>query len=297
MKKMDRRDFIKTGLSGIAGLTILPAGITLTSSKCSSDKLIDMVKLGKSGLTVPRLAMGTGTRGYNRSSNQTRQGMEAFLSLARHAYERGARFYDMADGYGSMPFVAEAIKTLPREKITLLSKLWTSDYNAENPDNVEGHIDRFRKELGVDQIEILLLHCMQRGNWNTTRKHYMDSFSKAKQAGIIKAVGISSHNKEALAEAAVNPWVDVIMARINPFGTNMDGQPDEITKILATAKANGKGIIGMKIFGEGKHVQDDEREKSIRFAFKEGCVNCVTLGLESIAQMDDAIEKLMSLKA
>ena len=201
----------------------------------------------------------------------------------------------MADGYGSMPYVAQAIKTLPRKNLILLSKLWTQDDNVQNRANIAEEIDRFRKEIGVDYIDILLMHCMQRGNWNTTRTHYMEGFSKAKQAGIVKAIGISSHNKEALIEASVNPWVEGIMARINPFGTNMDGPPDEITKILATAKANGKGIIGMKIFGEGKHIETHEREQSIRFAFKEGSVHCVTLGLESIEQMDDAINRTMRI--
>jgi predicted aldo/keto reductase-like oxidoreductase len=120
----------------------------------------------------------------------------------------------------------------------------------------------------------------------------MDGFSKAKQDGTVKAVGVSCHNIDALREAAVNPWVEVIMARINPFGTLMDGTPDEVKTILATAKQNGKGVIGMKIFGEGKHVADDEREKSIRFALTEGNVHCITLGLMSTAQMDDAIKRV-----
>ncbi|MDR0757288.1 MAG: aldo/keto reductase, partial [Tannerella sp.] len=124
------------------------------------------------------------------------------------------------------------------------------------------------------------------------RTHYMDGFSKAKQDGTVKAVGVSCHNIDALREAAVNPWVEVIMARINPFGTLMDGTPDEVKTILATAKQNGKGVIGMKIFGEGKHVADDEREKSIRFALTEGNVHCITLGLMSTAQMDDAIKRV-----
>ena len=125
----------------------------------------------------------------------------------------------------------------------------------------------------------------------------MDGFSKAKQDGIVKAVGVSCHNIDALKEAAVNPWVDVIMARINPFGTNMDGAPEDVKKILATAKENGKGVIGMKIFGEGKHITEDEREQSIRFALTEGNIHCMTLGLESTSQMDDAISRVMRIKA
>jgi predicted aldo/keto reductase-like oxidoreductase len=83
------------------------------------------------------------------------------------------------------------------------------------------------------------------------------------------------------------------MARINPFETLMDGTPDEIKAILAKAKENGKGVIGMKIFGEGKNVRDDEREQSIRFALTEGNIHCMTLGMESTSQIDDAIKRVL----
>ena len=290
---MDRRHFIKTGIAGLTGFTIIQKGLATTNLHYLQEANVDSVLLGKSGLKVSRIAMGTGTVGGNKSSNFTRMGKENFVKLAHHAYERGICFYDSADSYGTMPFVGEAIKSLPREKITVLSKIWTQDDNSANLPSIADEINRFRKELGVEYIDILLMHCMMRGDWNNNRKHYMDGLSKAKQAGIVKAIGVSCHNKEALIEASVNPWVDVIMARVNPFGTNMDASPEEVKPILATAKANGKGVIGMKIFGEGVHVKDDEREKSIRYALTEGNIHCVTLGLESISQMDDAIKRVM----
>ena len=295
MNQMDRRNFIKTGIAGLTGFTVLQSGLANINLHFAQDKMIDTVTLGKSGLIVPRLAMGTGTKGGNKSSNFTRMDRGKFLKLAQHAYERGVCFYDAADSYGSMPLVGEAIKSLPREKITLLSKIWTQEDGAANLPSVSEEINRFRKEFGVEYIDILLMHCLMSGDWGTNRKHYMDGLSKAKQAGIVKAVGVSCHNKEALMEAAVNPWVDVIMARINPFGTNMDSRsPDEIKAILATAKANGKGVIGMKIFGEGVHVKDEEREKSIRYAFNEVNTHCITIGMESIEEMDDAINRVMA---
>ncbi|MDR2287168.1 MAG: aldo/keto reductase [Prevotellaceae bacterium] len=286
---MDRRKFIRTGVVGVAGLTIAGSGISCGISSGT----VDRVKLGKSGLRVSRIAMGTGTSGYGKASNQTRLGMEKFVNLAHHAYEKGIRFYDMADGYGSQPFVGEAIKTLPRDKITLMTKIWTQPDGSENMGNVREIIDRCRKETGVEYFDILLMHCIMQGNWHETRKHYMDAFSKAKEDGTVRATGVSCHNIDALAEAAVNPWVDVILARINPFGTNMDAEPGIVNEILAKAQQNGKGIIGMKIFGEGKHVSDNEREQSIKYVVTQGNVHCVTLGLESESQMDDAVERVM----
>jgi aryl-alcohol dehydrogenase-like predicted oxidoreductase len=291
MSKMNRRLFIKAGVAGVAGLSVTSFGIA-NVIEASSDAVVGKVQLGNSGLTVPRMAMGTGSVGTGRSSNQTRLGMEKFVKLAHRAYERGVRFYDMADGYGSHPYVSEAIKNMPRENITLLSKMWTQEPGSDRIEPVEKTLDRFRKEVGTDYFDVLLMHCMMKGGWTESRKHYIDGLSKAKQGGIVKAVGVSCHSYDALVEAAESPWVDVIMARINPFQSKMDGTPDAIKAILAKARTNGKGIIGMKIFGEGTHVAEEERERSLQFAFTEGSVHCTTLGTESVAQLDDAANRV-----
>ena len=293
MNKISRRRFIQAGTVGLAGLSVAGKGIAENMYSSASEVIVDNVRLGNTGLTVSRLAMGTGTRGFNNSSNQTRAGMEHFIKMTHHAYERGIRFYDMADFYGSMPFVGESIKSLPRENITLLSKMLTFEDGSGMNQPVPQLLDRFRKEANTDYFDVILMHCLMQGNWSNTRKSYIDGLSKAKQDGIVKAVGISSHHIDALKEAAESPWVDVIMARINPFGKNMDGTPDEVTPILLKAIQNGKGVIGMKIFAEGECVSDQEREESIRFSVTQKHVHCMTMGLETEAQMDDAIERVM----
>jgi predicted aldo/keto reductase-like oxidoreductase len=292
---MNRRKFIKTGVAGMATISMLKAGNINEDSFFIDEEIVDTVKLGESGLTVSRVAMGTGTHGYNKSSDQTRLGMEQFVKLAHRAYEKGIRFYDMADGYGSQPYVGEAIKTLPRENITLLSKMWTYEDGSERNEPVLQIIDRFRREAGTDYFDILLMHCMTDGNWQKNRKHYMDGLSKAKQDGIVKAIGVSCHNWDALVEAAESPWVDVIMARINPFGTLMDNTPEAVKELLGKARRNGKGVIAMKVFGEGKHVTDGEREKSLKFIVEESNVHCMTLGMPSETQIDDAVARVVRL--
>lgn len=292
---MNRRRFIKAGVAGLATTLSTGAGNVNRDLFSVSNETVDSVKLGESGLTVSRIAMGTGTHGYSKSSDQTRLGMDNFVKLAHHAYEKGIRFFDMADGYGSQPFVGEAIKALPREKLTLLSKIWTHEDGSEHNQPVRQIIDRFRKEVGTDYFDILFMHCMMAGGWSKNRTHYMDGLSKAKQDGIVKAVGVSCHNWDALVEAADSPWVDVIMVRINPFGTVMDNTPDEVKALISKAHKNGKGLIAMKVFGEGKHVTDAEREKSLRFIIEECNVHCMTLGMPSTAQIDDAVARVMRL--
>jgi len=295
MNKMDRRNFIRTGLTGLAGLSVIGSNAMNLNFTFSEELTVDKVKLGNTGLMVSRIAMGTGSHGSNNASNQTRLGMEKFVKLAQHAYQKGINFYDTADTYGAHPYVKSAIKNLPREKLILLTKMWTQDEGSNSIEPVEKALDRFRFETGSDYFDILLMHCMTKGNWNETRKYYMDAFSKAKQAGIVKAVGVSCHDIGALAEAAVNPWVDVIMARINPFAAVMDGSSDAVNAILKTAKNNGKGVIGMKIFSNGVKIAAEERQHSIHYALTEANIHCMTLGLESESQMDDAIKRVMNI--
>lgn len=303
---MDRRKFIKTGIAAgaLVGTDMLNTGYALSNNIINNWNKEDganddiymeyRVQLGATGLTVPLMAMGTGTSGWNNSSNQTRMGMGQFVRMAKNAYDRGMKFYEMAESYGSNPFVGEAIKDMPREELTLLTKIaQTSGISASK---TRSKIDSYCKELGTEYIDIILMHCMTSGGWAGSRQGTMEGLARAKEDGIVKAVGISAHNLEALQEAVESPWVDVILARINPFQSHMDGTPETIKNVLKTARQNGKGVIGMKIFGEGKHVKDEEREQSLRYALTESNIHCMTLGFQSIAEMNDAIARVVRLQ-
>lgn len=295
MKNLNRRQFIQTGFAGVTGLSLVGASVPHLSFMASDNAQVDLVKLGETGLTLPRIAMGTGSHGGGRASNQTRLGVENFVKLARHAHDRGIRFFDSADSYGSHPFVKEALKEIPRDETHILTKMWVTQNSWNQVQPVPVVLDRFRMETGSDYFDIVLMHCLMKGNWKEERKSYVDGLHKAKQDGIVKAVGVSCHNWDAMAEAVEDPWVDVILARINPFGAHMDGTPEAVMGLLEKARKNGKGIIGMKIFGNGDKTTDEERERSIKFAVSSGNVHCMTLGMESIAHVDDAVARVMRI--
>lgn len=295
MKQIDRRRFIQTSVAGIAGISLMGAGYEEMNTDKSLNVTVDTVKLGNTGLQVPRMAFGTGSIGGNQQSNQTRLGKEKFFEIASHAWDRGVRFFDTADSYGSHTFVREVLKKVPREKTTLLSKMWTTDTSWQKSGDVPKTLDRFRMETGSEYFDILLMHCMVNGKWQEEKKVFIEGFLKAKQQGIVKAVGVSCHNWDAMKLAVEDPWVDVILARINPFNVHMDGTPEAVMGLLETARKNGKGIIGMKIFGNGDKVTEEEREKSITFAIRSGNVHCMTMGMQSIEQIDDAVERVMRI--
>ena len=184
MEKINRRAFLYAGAIGLTGYAALSATGVLNQALLPANGGVDQVKLGQSGLTVSRIALGTGSIGGNHQSNQTRLGMTNFVKLAQHGYDRGIRFFDTADSYGSYPFIKEVLKNVPREKVTLLGKMWTSN-DIINSEPVDKALDRFRTETGSDYFDIMLLHCMTNGNWPEEKKRYMDYFSKAKQHQVI----------------------------------------------------------------------------------------------------------------
>src|SRR5258708_26987816 len=246
----------------------------------------DEVVLGRTGIRTSRLAMGTGTIGFSGGSNQTRLGTSPFTNLLLNGFhENGLRFFDSADSYGSHPYVAAALKQLPRDKVTVLTKTDTRD-----PPRVRADLDRFRRELGVDHIDIVLIHCVTEGDWTTRYRGIMDVLSEAKQKGIIRAHGVSCHSIGALRAAAASPWVEVDLVRLNPIGSHMDADPDTVISVIKQMRAQGKGIVGMKILGQG-----DLRSKpseAIRYALSTGVLDAFTICSESQRAQNDLIQRV-----
>jgi aryl-alcohol dehydrogenase-like predicted oxidoreductase len=295
MKKTNRREFLQTSVAGLAGLAAISSGLR-NYEYSKSAETIDMVNLGNTGITVPRVALGTGSAGWKKVSNQTRLGMKGFVELSQYAYDKGIRFFDTADMYGSHTYVREALKVIPRDKVKVLTKVMVYDQEGwYKKEPFQTSLDRFRTETGSEYFDIFLLHCMTNGQWSTEYKKYMDEVSMAKEKGILKTVGISCHDLDAMKNAASNPWVDVLLARINNKGPKMDGTPEEVMKVLETARKNGKGVIGMKVFGMGDLIKEDQREASLQYVIKSGNVHCMTLGLESREQVDDAVSRVMRI--
>ena len=248
------------------------------------------VKLGETGITVSMLAIGTGTNGWGGESDQTRRGFNWLVELFKVGYELGVTFWDLADQYGTHPHAREALKGIDRSEIVITTKTTARDYGKARSD-----VERFLRELGTDYLDIVLLHAISSPKWNVDRRGAMDALAEAKGKGLIRAVGISCHSLSALEKAADEPWLDVILVRLNRAGVNMDGSPDRVIPILHRAARNGKGIYAMKVLGCGPLTGDPER--AIRFVMDLGCVHAMTIGHtehEQLRRNVEIIEKIES---
>jgi aryl-alcohol dehydrogenase-like predicted oxidoreductase len=287
--KLRRREFLHRTALGIGGLIVGAPRFADAGPPTHFDPYA-LVPLGKTSLKVSRFCLGTGMRGGGRESNQTRLGRKALETLIRESFDRGIRLFDLADLYGTHPYVIPALSGIPRDRYQIVTKIWWRRGGLpedERPD-ADVSVARFLRELKSDYIDLVLLHCVTSGRWPDELRRQMDLLSKLKDKGDVRALGVSCHSLEALEAAANEPWVDSVHARINPYGMSMDGTPEEVVPLLRRIHAAGKGVVGMKIIGEGRLRNDGEkRDASVKYALTLGCVDVLNVGCESIAEVDD----------
>jgi aryl-alcohol dehydrogenase-like predicted oxidoreductase len=289
--RINRRRFLSTSatLAGAAVLTPFDLAATGTATKRTA---VDTVTLGKTGIRLSRLGIGTGS---NSGEVQRALGRDSFNRLVRYAYDQGITYIDTAESYKTHDWIRDAIKGLPREKLFIQTKMSGA---PERPMQV---IDRFRKELDTDYIDSLLCHYATASKWDDERRRVMDALEEAKEKKIIRAKGVSCHGLPALTRATKVSWVEVHLVRLNPMGHKVDGAtykweeagnvPAVIDEVKAM-RAEGRGVIGMKLIGNGDFKTPEERERSIRFVMQSGLVDAVVIGFASTAEIDEAIERI-----
>lgn len=292
---MNRRHFLGALALGTAHLMFENPMYGKARRFGSSDPL-QAVSLGKTGLTPSLVGFGTGVWAGNRTSFLTKQDRETSVALLQHAYDRGFRMFDCADSYGTHGIMAEAMNSMDRDKLMLTSKIWTRKKGGipedERPD-ADIVVDRFRKELQTDYIDLVQIHCMVDANWTDNERKQMDILENLKAKGIIRAHGTSVHSLEAMKTAVDDPWVDVLHARINPYGIAMDKpDPKEVVKVIHKLHASGKGVIGMKLVGNGDLKEEGEKmDHTLRFVLGLGSVDMMIVGFENEGQVDNYIDR------
>ncbi len=289
---VDRREFIGRS-AALLGATLLRPSSAIAAAPPSAT---DMVPLGKTGVKICRLGFGTGSTGGSVQRGLTQEG---FSRLIRYAYDKGVTYIDTADNYRTHQMIRQAIKGLPRERLFIQTKMpWQKPPFTETPLQ---EIDRYRQELGVDYIDSLLIHCATTPTWPDDLKRMMDAFTEAKERKLIRVKGVSCHGMPALTRAGREDWVDVHLARINPQGHHMDGadgtwkEPGHFNAAMPQIRdmhRKGRGVIGMKLIGNGDFTKPEDREKAIRYAMTCGFVDAIVIGFASPAEIDEAIARM-----
>jgi aryl-alcohol dehydrogenase-like predicted oxidoreductase len=284
-----RRDFLKAGLAagGLAGAGLLPV-------KAAAATATDWVTLGKSGVKVTRLALGTGSIS---GRTQRELGQDGFTRLVRYAYDRGIRFFETAESYGEMhKMLGIALKGIPRDTYRLMSKVTTKE--GTDP---QAKIDELRKLANTDYFDIMLLHWQHTATWPKDTVMWQDGILEAESKKAVVSHGASVHGLPALRQFPANNWLQVAMIRMNHKGVIMDAEdyntsgPGNVSEVVTHVKQvrkEGMGVISMKLVGEGRFTAREDRQAAMKFAFRNAGVDCVTVGYKNTAEVDEAIENL-----
>ena len=287
-----RREFLKR-TAALAGAAHLAPGLLLAAQSPQARTAVNQVPLGNTGLKLSRLGFGTGS---NSGNVQKALGQQTFNDLIHYAFDRGITYIDCAQGYATFEWIGGAIKGLPREKLFLQSKI------PGQPQDVLKIIDRHRQVFNTDYIDSLLIHCMVKDGWTDQWKRVMDGFEEAKSKKWIRAQGVSCHSLPALCTAAASDWPDVHLVRVNPQAKHIDGPQETwntpgndiapVMQQIQTMHTKGRGVIGMKLIGNGDFVNSDDREKAARFAMAHPEINAVVIGFKNTQEIDEAIERI-----
>jgi aryl-alcohol dehydrogenase-like predicted oxidoreductase len=289
MSPYSRRDFLKTGIAAgtVAGVGSLPLHAARPTAT-------DLVTLGKSNLQVTRLAFGTGS---NNGHVQSALGQKEFSRLVHYAWDRGIRFFETAESYTTPAMLGEALKPYPRESYVLMNKVTTDE-------GVDPHVrfDEMRSISKTEYFDIMLLHWQHTDKWVSETSRWQDGILEAQQKKTIRTRGASVHGLPALRQMPGNKWLEVAMIRMNHNGTRMDGptwaddnNPDRVDEVVAhvkQVKADGMGVISMKLVGDGTFTQHSDRQAAMRYAFNHAGVDSVTVGFKSTQEIDEAISNL-----
>ena len=289
MAHYSRRDFLKTGLAAAAF-----AGAGSLPLRAARETATDWVTLGRSGVKVTRLALGTGTMS---GKVQRELGQDQFTRQVRYAYDHGIRFFETAESYGEMHrMLGVALQGIPRDSYRLMSKVTTRE--GVNP---QQKIDELRKLAQTDYFDVMLLHWQHTATWPVDSARWQDGILEAQARHAVLGHGASVHGLPALRQVPGNKWLGVAMIRMNHKGKSMDaedyatsglGNVSEVVAHVKQVRQGGMGVISMKLAGEGTFTTREDRQAAMRFAFRNAGVDCVTVGYKNTAEIDEAIENV-----
>jgi len=230
------------------------------------------VKFGRTGLEVSRLCVGTDYRDFYGNA-------DLGGALLRRAYELGLNFWDTADDYGAHPGIREALKSLDRSKIVIATKT----YGKEERD-VEESIERSLQEMETPYIDIFMLHAVDSIQEFKSRSGALRAILEAKEKGLIRAVGLSTHSAQMTWELAEIPEIEVVLTVLNKAGLRMNGSLKEMKRATRRIYEAGKGVYLMKVLARGKLA--DNTESALKYVYKLPYVHSVSIGMKSLNELE-----------
>ena len=231
--------------------------------------------LGKSGITTTAMGIGTLTMSPLQRGLGTAEGGQVILA----ALTAGVRLIDTAQMYGSYPQVQWALQRWTGTPVTVITKS-----AARTAEDMSRALTEALSILGTDRLDGFLLHAIRSAEDFEQRRPAWEVLLRAKEAGVIRGVGISSHFSQAIAFASERSGIDLLHPIFNRDGVGVLDVPiAEHHEILHAAARRGKGIYAMKPLGGG-HLRNDV-SGALRWLLSRPETHAFVVGMTSDAEI------------
>jgi aryl-alcohol dehydrogenase-like predicted oxidoreductase len=242
--RIGRRAFLRRLGAGVAGGAVAPAVLEAEAEKLSTRPSVGTIadlpkrKLGRIGVEVPPLSLGTGTMGH------ALLGAGPFEAIVNAAIDAGIRYVDTAPLYDVAEERLAPVLAKRRREVFLVTKVW-----ARTRDDALGSLEKSLKTLSVEHAD--LCHVHNAGQYTRDeaigKGGVLEGLIEARKRGWIKYIGCSGHFRpERLIPVIETGQIDLVMAAMN-FVDRHTYNFEE--KVLPTARKHGCGIACMKVYG------------------------------------------------
>ncbi len=280
------------------------------------------VELGKTGIKVSRLGIGTGTGLPSGHCAQALMDTNELAGLLLYSLDRGINHWDTAFQYNTYSHIKEALKQVRRSDVVLTTK-----FSAAHEKETIRDFNTTLNDLNVDYVDVCLLHGVRTNTELQMRSGALNAMVKLKKEGKVRAVGLSSHGLGVLKSVLEMPELDLVWGRINYAGLHMDTEclgmydqmasvywlkkcykllpervkllirpkashepipedaRNEVEKTLQKIHSQSKGIVGMKVLAEG--MLRDDAEKAIKYVNSLSFVDSFIIGMLNKEEIDE----------
>lgn len=299
MHKLSRRSFLKASLTTASGLVLSQGDMLFANSDYANEKESYDAKglptsvLGKTGVTVPRMAFGLGSRYCNM------QNEEEAIALLENALDEGLYYWDTASDYSSSDGKVKSEERVgiamkgKRNRVFLSTKVLPRD-----PSEALRSIELSLKRLQTDQIDVLNIHAVRslEDNKDILKKGgLLDILYRMKEEKVTRFIGLSGHaNPVAMTDLIEKGDLDCVIVAMNHYPRGLDRTTPRLDQVIPKAKEKNMGRLLMKVIRpldtmEGLKI---DANNLIRYALSHDDINGITVGMDSMQVLEANLKTL-----
>jgi len=288
MKDLSRRDFIKVGAA--TGVAI--ASGSLMTGCCPYDaKVIPTTLLGSTGVHIPRMAIGLGSRWCAVSDE------DKALEILTYAFDNGIYYWDTAWSYTSADK-----KIISEERVGKILKerrkqvFISTKVQSREPDEAKRQIEESLKRLQTDHVDMLKIHSVQTDTPEAIEgeRKIFEVISKMKEEGITRFIGFSGHQEDkALMRMVKNYDFDSMLFALNHWNVNNGWKREDV---IPLANEKGMGIMLMKLIRSRENDPSLTGGELIRYGLSIQGASGVVVGMDSVDVVESNVEILKNFK-